>query len=116
MRAIIKTPDTDVVCLAVHFFGKLSAITELWIHTGSVGKNVDRVYVLFLYDVCSTLGPVTCSILPAVHALTGCDSVSSLYFIGKQTTMKLVSKSNGDAFSDLVALGVECEEEGCFCC
>lgn len=27
--AIIKTPDTDVVCMAVHHFGKLSVTSEV---------------------------------------------------------------------------------------
>ena len=110
-RAIIRTPDTDVVCLAVHHFRKLSATSEIWVHTGSANKSVDKSRFIPIHDICSKLGPVTCHILPAVHALTGCDTVSSLHFIGKQKTMKIVSESNGEDFKDLADLGSDFEED-----
>ena len=111
VRATVKTQDTDVVCLAVHFFPKMSAIAELWIHAGSVEENVNNVRFIAIHEVCRTIGPMVCKILPAVHALTGCDAVSSLYFIGKKTIMKVVAKSNGEEFKDLVTVGEDREED-----
>ncbi len=39
-------------------------------------------------------------ILPAVHALTGCDTTSSFYGIGKRTVFKIVN-NNPDEFASL---------------
>ena len=64
-RAIIKSPDTDVVVLAIHYFSKV-------------------------------LGDPVCHVLPAAHALTGCDTISSLYGIGKISTMNILSAEDKD--------------------
>jgi hypothetical protein len=34
------------------------------------------------------IGPLVCNILSAVHALTGCDTTSSFFGIGKKTVYK----------------------------
>ena len=51
-RAIIKTPDTDVVVLAIHFFPQLSSIKEVWIETGNPTKTLDRRRYLPIHDMC----------------------------------------------------------------
>ena len=38
-----------------------------------------------VHSICSILNPVLCNILPAAHAITRCDSASSLFGIGKRT-------------------------------
>ena len=49
--------------------------------------------------------PVMADILPTVHALTGCDSVSSLYGIGKKSAMKVLEGDDCVAFETLSKIG-----------
>jgi hypothetical protein len=41
-----------------------------------------------VHDITLAIGPLVCNILPAVHALTGCDTTSSFFGIGKMTVYK----------------------------
>jgi hypothetical protein len=41
-----------------------------------------------VHDLCSSLSSITCEILPAVHALTGCDT-TAIFGIGKKSVFKL---------------------------
>jgi hypothetical protein len=43
--------------------------------------------------------------LPAMHVLTGCDSVSSLFGIYKKTVFNIVKKKGTDSFKELRNLG-----------
>jgi hypothetical protein len=52
-----------------------------------------------------------CNILPATHALTGCDSVSSFHGIGKRSVMRTVSKNDGKEYEDLASLGTNSIED-----
>ena len=49
------------------------------------------------------LGGVLCNILPETRALTGCDTASGIYGIGKKTLMKVITKTP-ENFSELVKL------------
>ena len=110
VRAIIKSADTDVVCIAVHFYGRLTFITEVWIKAGMTGRIEDRHRFIPIHEICSAVGSPVCEILPAVHAITGCDTISSFYFIGKKSVMKLVSAKCHE-FQDMRALGGESGED-----
>ena len=41
-RIIIKSPDTDVLILCVHYFANLQHTLELWFQTGTVSSTKDR--------------------------------------------------------------------------
>jgi hypothetical protein len=41
-----------------------------------------------VHDICHIQGPLVCKLLPAMHALTGCDTTSSFFGIGKKTVLK----------------------------
>lgn len=110
-RAIIKTPDTDVVVLAIHFFPQLSSIKEVWIETGNPTKTLDRRRYLPIHDMCKSIGSILCRILPATCALTGCDSISSFHGIGKRSVLKNVSTDDGKDHEDLAVLGCNSLEE-----
>ena len=60
--------------------------------------------------IAKNLGPTVCESLPACHALTGCDSNSSLYRIGKKTAFTKLEK-NSSALTDLKYLGVSANLE-----
>ena len=41
-RVIIKSPDTEVLVLCVHYFSKLQHTQELWFQIGTVSSTKDR--------------------------------------------------------------------------
>jgi hypothetical protein len=80
-RIIIKSPDVLVLC--VHYFSKLQHTQELWFQTGTPQFPVLRTggaisqYMRFV----APLVPFS----PAAHAVTCCDTTSSLFGIGKRS-------------------------------
>ena len=48
------------------------------------------------------IGPLVCNILSAVHALTGCDTTSSFFGIGKKTVYKTLIQ-NPQKFQNLLS-------------
>ena len=71
-RPLICTVDTDVVDIAISVFRWLSA-SEIWIAFGS-GKAFRYIEV---HKIAAVLCPQKSVALPAFHALTGCNQVSS---------------------------------------
>lgn len=99
-RIIIKSSDTDVLVLCVHYFPKLENTEEMWFQTGSVSNLKDGRRFLPVHDICRSLEPSICNLLPATHALTGCDTTSSFFGLGKKSMYKLLQKS-ADNFQSL---------------
>ena len=61
---------------------------ELWLYMGTVsGDNDGRRYIP-VHDLCSSLSNITCQILPSLHALTGCDTTSAFFRIGKKICLQ----------------------------
>lgn len=78
-RVVIQSPDTDVAVLSVHFFNSL-ACEQLWFRTGVK----DKLRFVPIHSLAEMLGSDVCAALPCFHALTGCDSTSGLFGIGKK--------------------------------
>ena len=78
-RIVLQSPDTDVLALSVSHFSDIDC-TEIWFKTGVK----DRVRYFPVHDVSQELGKKMCRALPALHAITGCDSTSALAGIGKK--------------------------------
>jgi hypothetical protein len=97
-RIIIKSPYVLVLC--VHYFSKLQHTQELWFQTGTVSSTKERRRYIPVHEICSTLSPVFTNILPAAHAVTCCDTTSSLFGIGNRSVFKVL-KENPDNFKDL---------------
>ena len=73
----LSSGDTDVfVCLLYHFTVNWRdlGLQELWLVRNS---GVNRS-ILPLHDICGALGNNLIKCLPAVHALTGCDTTSKI--------------------------------------
>ena len=79
-KVSIRTVDTDVVVLAVTAAERLS-IDQLWVAFGT-GKSFR---FLAAHEMAQALGPNKCRGLPAFHAFTGCDTVSSFGGRSKKT-------------------------------
>ena len=92
-RIVIKSSDTDVMVLCIHYFHCLKSTEQLWLFMGSVSSGKDGRRYIPVHEICSSLSNVICEILPAVHAITGCDSTSAFYGIGKKSVFKVVKES-----------------------
>ena len=87
-RVVIQSPDTDVAVLATHFFNSL-ACKQLWFRTGVK----DKLRFIPINSLVESLGSDTCASLQCFHALTGCDSTSGLYGIGKKKAWMTLRKN-----------------------
>ena len=79
-KVSIRTVDTDVVVLALAAAERLG-IDELWVAFGT-GKSFR---LLAAHEMAQALGPDKCRGLPAFHAFTGGDTVSSFGGRSKKT-------------------------------
>ena len=72
-KVVITSSDTDVfVCALYHFSGWVySGLDELWIISNSI--NVTPVHT-----IANNMDNSVVDVLPAVHALTGCDTTSKI--------------------------------------
>ena len=74
--------------LGWHLFMDLQ-VKEFWFHTGT--GRLKRF--LPVYDYVKRLGDDICTLLPVMHALTGCDSTSSLNGVGKKKAFSVLTKN-----------------------
>lgn len=74
-ESVIKSPDSDVLVLAVHYFTKMEHVDSMWDETGTITSTDDKHLFIPVHVICDALTPDFYNILPAVHAFTGCDSV-----------------------------------------
>lgn len=98
-RIIVVSPDTDViVCLLYHFEETfhLNGLLELWVLCGQ-GKTCRA---LPIHTLSKYIPHNVIHVLPAVHALTGCDSTSKI-----STKKKDSSKQRRLDINSCVTLG-----------
>ena len=110
-RIIIETPDTDVLVLAIHHIPKLSNTTELWIKTGIVTPCGNKRRYIPVHDICKNIPPVLGQILPAVHSITGADTTSMFYSIGKKTVWNNIMKLGAHKFQYLKNFALQSTDE-----
>ena len=91
--------DTDVAVIAIHYFHQSKA-QEVFIKIG-VGE---KTRFLPIHDVSRTLGSDLCAMVPGLHALSGCDSVSAFFKKGKKLPWKIV-KEEPEKYENLSQLG-----------
>ena len=87
-RIVVQSPDTDVLVLCSSQFPSLGC-DKLWFHTGTR----DKTRYISVHSINVSRGPSLCKALPGFHAPTGCDSMSSLYGIGKKKAWNDIEKS-----------------------
>jgi hypothetical protein len=71
-----------------------------WFQTGLITSTNDCRRYIPVHELCKSLSSVVCEILPADHALTGCNTTSSFFDIGKNSMFKAL-KEPPNQFSDL---------------
>ena len=99
--AIIVSKDTDVLVLLIWAYNHYQ-IKDIWILKYDAEKYVD------IGAICEALCSVICEALPSFHAITGCDTTSYLYRVGKVTAFKKLVANRHKAIL-LKSLGVEKE-------
>jgi hypothetical protein len=100
-RIIIRCDDTDVLVLLLYYSSMGSLANEVYMHAGHSGKFVTKERFIPVHQISTKLGSV-CKSLPAAHALSGCDTTSSLYKLGKKTAYSALTK-NAEALQSLEA-------------
>ena len=91
-RVIICCDDTDVLVILLYFHSKGSLASEVYMHAGHSGGTVTRERYIPVHAIAAKLSDSICLCLPAVHALTGCDTTSALFTIGKRTAFTKLSQ------------------------
>ena len=81
-KAYIRTVDSDVVVLAIHYF-ETHSLSEIWEGFGCGKHNRD----IPIHSICSNLGPSKSLALPLCHSLTGCDTISQFLGCGKKSVL-----------------------------
>lgn len=60
-----------------------------------LGHSKNKRYIA-IHDIARKLGPLICKSLLAIHCLTGCDTTSAFYKIGKKTAFDMLLKNIND--------------------
>ena len=95
------------------YMAQMDSVKELWIETGVVSRATDLRRFIPVHDIiCRSHSPVFIKILPAIHGLTGCDSTSAFFGIGKKSVYTIVTDKGAHCFEDLLFLGRQDEAVG----
>ena len=100
---VIRAPDIHVLVHAVYYFPKMA-------NTVKITSTTDKRRCVPMHSICAAVGAQFCNVLPAMHSLTGCDSVSSLFGIGKKTVFNVVMQKGVHRFMSLTTLGTSNKE------
>lgn len=84
----ISTVDSDVAILAVYYKERIQC--NLYVEIGTKKKK----RILAIAKIHASLGEGMSNAMPALHAVSGCDSTSAFFGVGKQKAYKIVKSSN----------------------
>lgn len=88
---IVKSVDTDVFLLLLHYYSTIDKLSECCLYI-QLGHSKNKRYIA-IHDIAKKLGPLICRNLLAIHCLTGCDTTSAFYKIGKRTAFDMLLKN-----------------------
>ena len=74
----VATVDTDVAVLAIYYESRIQC--NLFVEIGSKGKKRN----ISVSKMAVNVGQDMAGALPALHAVSGCDSTSAFYGVGKK--------------------------------
>ena len=100
---VVRSQDTDVLVLLLHYRPSIKA-SKVYFWTGKCGPNTDETRFVPVHKLYQLLTPEQHQILLSVYCLTGCDTCSSFYSIGKKTVFKTLMQQ-ADLFQGLSLLG-----------
>ena len=99
-RIIIVSPDSDVAVISLYqYVTNLAFLHAIWFKTGT---GDDERYIP-IHLLASELGLPICCLLPAIHAISGCDSVIVISFshTGQITAFQTL-KNKFDELTDMI--------------
>ena len=82
-RVVLVSPDTDVLVLLIHHFSELG-VSELYFKTGRTSIYANYTRFIPVHQLCENMTEEQRHVLLSVYCLTGCDSCSALFSIGKK--------------------------------
>ena len=83
---IVRCDDTDVLVLLIYYCGKgMFANCKVYMNAGHCSKTTNCQRFIPVNDITSKIGQDVSICLPASHAISDCDTTSSLFKIGKRT-------------------------------
>ena len=84
-RIIVRCDDTDVLVLLIYNCGKgMFANCKVSMNAGHCSKTTNRQRFIPVNEITSKIGQDGSICLPAPHAISGCDTTSSLFKIRKE--------------------------------
>lgn len=75
--------DTDILVLLIHHFS--SDLHEVYFQSEASHRACQRITAVSVREVCDNLGVTGTKMVLCVHALSGRDSTSALFGLGKKT-------------------------------
>ena len=94
-RVVIKATDTDIAILGVYHSQRMPGLKQLWIQKSVTAENPDVPTLVFLpchqiTDMLSSKYPEVDipSVVLTAYTITGCDTVSYPFRIGKKWALK----------------------------
>ena len=103
-RIVVRCDDTDVLVILLCYYNVGLLTDDVYMHAGHSGKVITRERYIPVHTNAGKLGDNVCQCLPAVHALTGCNTTRALFRIGKRTAFTTLVE-NADALHELSQLG-----------
>ena len=84
-NVVVVAKDTDILLLLVHAYNKLKPSNKWFM-------KIDRERYVDIFKVAEYLGCEIASYLPQIHAITGCDTTSFFFGVGKIKVLKKLKK------------------------
>ena len=104
-RVVVRCYDTDVLVLLIYYCAKgMFANCKVYMNAGHCRKTTNRQRFIPVNEITSKIGQDVSICLPAAHAISGCDTTSSLFKIGKRTAYNTLVVNIADMLS-LAELG-----------
>lgn len=97
-----------MLVLLLRYRHSLANTVEVWMETGGTSKHTNHHRYIPVHEIATKIGPSLCESLPAAHALSGCDTVSSFFGVGKKKVWRSLKKLGAE---DIAALSRFHEQE-----
>lgn len=92
---VIRSVDTDVIIIVLHHFHSVLNERSEKDVIMLIGMGQHKRYIS-LYQLATNIPPAISINLLSLHALTGCDSVSSIFRVSKKRAMDVLEKGSYD--------------------
>jgi hypothetical protein len=85
-NVVVVTNDTDVLLLLMHHFK--SSMCDMYMHSEVSGRHGRVSNLIPIRQLCQKAGDLVCRCILVIHAISGCDTTSALFGIGKRSAYR----------------------------